>query len=95
MNVNASPVDPRSPSREITPSSKLTGPDKGVRNPLIGIVVGLLLLTTDNPSNTVKFLSVKFIFLKTTTMVHPADRFDTPFQQIISAIVYLAFIPEV
>ena len=55
VNCNWSPVNGRSPSMLITPSSNVTGPEGGVVNPDIGIFNEFPGATFANPSKTVRF----------------------------------------
>src|SRR5215207_4934543 len=78
LNENSS-VDTLSPSKTIAPISQLTGPDSGVRNPLmLTSIAGSPPFITAEPSNTVRFRGTSVGLEYTITMVHPAEEFEIP-----------------
>jgi hypothetical protein len=84
-----SPVNPESPSKAMNPSVVRTGPDGGVLNPVIGIVVGGAdELIETNPSSTVRFRAGCVGSSYTTTSVHPPYR-SPPFPVCTFATLYV------
>src|SRR5205085_10136397 len=91
LKSNAS-VDTRSPSYTTAPNSQLTGPDGGVKNPLIPMKIGgSPPLITAEPSKTVRFLGCRLEFAYAITIVQPPQPLFIPTGPTTFASQYVPF----